>query len=1121
MEKYVKSFVSDSLPEFISSDNSTFKLFIEAYYEYLEKRNDQESLNVKDMFKAIDNPMAIVNNSTEYKDIDSTLDSFLDYFKREFLPIAVETSSVTDRVLIKKIRDVYLAKGSPKSYELLFRMLYNENIDIFETRDNIIEASEGKYLSFPIATFKVVNYSNNIDVLNFSLATLSHSVDNFDTDSDVATVLSGSILGKTGDSDKAFVISVQLNFAFTPDTTQIYRITDQNNNRIFIDVQPFLSLSGLTSTNDAPGYVEGDVIEVKSKSLNKTFNVVVDSVNNGPVTGLHIRDRGEFFKRGDSFVFTPNLPGQGSGGSATITEVDKNGRILQVDGYNVRTGKLNNGFLSDDFENVIVPVISGGSYTVLPDVSVNSAGTILQGFPYAKELTKPQGAIFSPVSTQIGTIADVSIFDRGYFADANDVVIQAPMNVTVEGRCEFQKGQLVVFQYLDQKNESFFNDSDRLDISIKIYKTVDSDTKYNIKTIRLPYSFDSELFQWQDSDFIIDSDNGLTTATTLWKQLVDSEDNFNYEVMKDSDQGFNVRLYNRFLNQLDSYHFNQLDNYTSNDSDYRFSWYNDYTDPKLGVDSEIAEWKNTNYFGIVNRISPTKKVLSLSAAINREFPTDSDLEAIDTVKNRLLRVAAFNIASDKIKVREKKPLANFVAFHSRAKYTPVLTTSGTTSKTFVNEDGFLNSLSGGVIQDNYFYSFYTYIIQSDLSIDLWRNKIKETLHPAGLLMFGETNLNQNVKVPLNIKGKSSAEVTDTKYTFDTMLDHYTDPKNPNRISADNIRYESNAFLFYDQTEPNLYAITASNFEIGYDEAIVSENGASWFDFEPMGLVRREKVNHDNFYNNYVNFDSDTFYRNITTQDSDGSGYVKVLFTNYKKYDGTVQDLYKKESRTRASYDPVHVASTKFIDPINDLYTVYDSDLPVGFHLRWTDDEDRTYSAIDYNRLKSKNDARTFKWFNTDRKKEMMFKKATDFNKAMRLNGSLTFTEQDGTVLTDFDAFERKWNEINSYRRDSEGWEINGYSSFIQNMKAKPRFLYTNYAEKRIQDYRKVKTPFKVIVWDNLDSDNIVWNAHYVTGEDSLLNSSEGILFDWYDTNQRPNLEEWRDPLSSMKGRKVK
>ena len=39
----------------------------------------------------------------------------------------------------------------------------------------------------------------------------------------------------------------------------------------------------------------------------------------------------------------------------------------------------------------------------------------------------------------------------------------------------------------------------------------------------------------------------------------------------------------------------------------------------------------------------------------------------------------------------------------------------------------LNSSSGGVVQDNYLYSSYTYIIQSNLSVDIWRNKIKETL----------------------------------------------------------------------------------------------------------------------------------------------------------------------------------------------------------------------------------------------------------------------------------------------------------------------------------------------------------------------------------------------------------
>ena len=1119
MQKVVKPFVSENLPEFVVSDNPNFTAFIEAYYEYLEKRNDSESLNVKELFKSIDNPAAVVNNSTDYKDIDNTLDGFLDYFKRELLPIAVDVNQVTDQFLVKKIRDVYLSKGSPKSFELLFRLLFAEDIDIFETRDNILEASEGKFLSFPLATFKVVNFSNRLSSLNFQLATLSHSDDSFTTDSDVALVLSSQILGKTADSDRASIISCQLNFNYPIDDSQVYRITDPNDKRIFIEVKPFLSLISLKAKNNAPGYIEGDVIEVKNLSLNRTFNVVVDSVNNGRVTGIHFRDRGEFFKVGDTFVFTPQSPGDGSGGQATVSEVDQHGRITAVDGFKVRTGKLNNGFLADDFENVIVPIIGGGSYKVLPDISTNTATTQNQGLPYTKTGTSGQGAIVSPVSNDIGTIADFTIFDRGYFADANDISVEAPMNVTLEDRSTFLKGQLVSFQYLQQKNESFRNDSDRLDISIKIRRTVDSDSKYNIRTIRLPFDFDSELFQWRDSDHVIDSDFGLSLITAGWQNKITRH--FNLEVMQDSDSGFKARVHNRFMDGLDYYHFNQLNSYKFNDSDYEFNWNIDYANPLLGVDSEIAEWKNTGFFGIVNRISKTKKIISLSKAPSRPFASDSDLNSFDVKKNTLIRVAAFSPSSNQIVIRENKPVANIVAFHSRANFEPILSSSGETTKTFINEDGFLNSLSGGVVQDNFFYSFHTYIIQSNLSIDLWRNKIKETLHPAGLLLFAETNLNAAVKVPVNITPKSIRETFHTNFTFDTMLDHYSDPALENRITADNTKHEANAFKFFNQTTANLFALTASTFERGKDVANVSEFGASWFDFEPVGLVRKEKVNHDNFFNNFLLFDSDTFMRNVTTQDSDSTGYVKGFITNYKKFNGTVQDLYKRESRTRRSYDPIQIASTKFIDPINDLYTVYDSDLPVGFHLRWSDSENHPYKAIDYNRLKTGNDNRTFKWFSTDRKREMLFSKNTDFNKAMRLDGTLSFTEQDGTVLKDFDAYERIWNEVNSFRADSDGWEINGFSSFIQNYKNKPRYLYTTYAKRVTPNFSKVKTPFKEIIWDNKDSDNILWSSHYNAPEDAILNNTPGSIYDWNHKNEKPGLEDWRDPITSMRGRKVK
>lgn len=1119
MSNNLKPFVSEHLPEFVVSDNPTFKLFLEAYYEFLEKRNDSEYTNVKNIYKAVDNPGAIVNNNNLNKDIDTTLDAFIRYFKKEVLPIAIDVSKVKDRFLIKKIRDVYLSKGSAKSFELLFRMLYNEKIDIYETRDNIMELSEGKYLAFPIATFKVINYGNNLSSINFALANLSHSDDSFATDSDIAICFSGQILGKTGDSDKNYVISVQLNNLIELHDSEVYRITDPDDSRIYIEVQPILSLSNLVAKNNAPGYIEGDVIQVKSRSLNRTFNVIVDNVNNGPVTGLHFRDRGEFFKVGDSFVFTPSSPSDGTGGSALVTGVDKNGRITEVDGYPLRTGVLNNGFLADDFENVIVPVISGGSYRVLPEVSINNSASISQGLPYSKTATKAQGPNFSPVSTQIGTISKFTIFDRGYFADKNDITIQAPMNITVEGLSVFDKGQLVAIQYLDQSNDSFLVDSDRLDFTIRLNKTVDSDTKYNVKTIRLPHDFDSEIFQWKDSDYLIDSDNGLTPATTKWKTAVSRH--LNTEILQDSDQGFKVRIYNRLINNLDSYHFNQLNSYVLNDSDFTFNWRNDFTDPRLAVDSEVAVWRNTGYFGIVNRVSPTKKIVSLLPAVNRSFPSDSDLNAFDDIKSRILRVVAYSPSRNNIIIKDNKPKANIIAYHSRAEFEPVLSTTGYTDKTFINEDGFLNSLSGGVIQDNYFYSYYTYIIQSNLSVDLWRDAVKKTLHPAGMHMFAETNINQSSTIPVNITATSGNEIFSAKFTFDNMLDHYSNPVLANRVTADNTRYESNAFLFYNQASVNLHALKASNYERGYDEAIVSEYGSSWFDYEPMGLVRKERVADTGFYNNYLNFDSDTMLRTVTTQDSDSDGYVKSLRLDYKKFNNTIQDFYKKESRTRRSYDPVEIVSTKFVDPINDLYTVYDSDLPVGFHLRWSDSEKDTFESIDYNRLKSVNDTRTFKWFNTDRKKEMMFKKAQDLNNAMRLDGTLTFIEQDGTKYTDIEAYEKKWNEINSWRKDSEGWQINGYSSFIQNYKAKPRFLYETYAKKRKPDYRKIKTPFKEIVWDNIDSDNILWNNHYNPPEDAILNSSKEAMFDWYYKNELNGTENWRDPRRSMNSRKVK
>ena len=104
----IASVVKRQLPEFIREDYPTFVAFVEAYYEFLQNQGV---------------------DLTQFRDIDKTLESFIDQFKKELaynLPIVVED----ERFLLSHIKDQYLAKGSEASYKLLFKLLYGKNVEL-------------------------------------------------------------------------------------------------------------------------------------------------------------------------------------------------------------------------------------------------------------------------------------------------------------------------------------------------------------------------------------------------------------------------------------------------------------------------------------------------------------------------------------------------------------------------------------------------------------------------------------------------------------------------------------------------------------------------------------------------------------------------------------------------------------------------------------------------------------------------------------------------------------------------------------------------------------------------------------------------------------------------------
>lgn len=123
--------VSGHLPSFVRAEYPQFVEFIEAYYRFLERTD-----NVHD----------VLLNSDEWRDIDNTLDVFIPEFKSQYAYDFPSDTELSTRRLIKYISQYYEAKGSENATELFFRIVLNSIATISYPGDNILRASDGKWV---------------------------------------------------------------------------------------------------------------------------------------------------------------------------------------------------------------------------------------------------------------------------------------------------------------------------------------------------------------------------------------------------------------------------------------------------------------------------------------------------------------------------------------------------------------------------------------------------------------------------------------------------------------------------------------------------------------------------------------------------------------------------------------------------------------------------------------------------------------------------------------------------------------------------------------------------------------------------------------------------------------
>lgn len=157
--------VSEHIPDFIRSDHPKFVTFIENYYEFLANNTIMQTSDNSDYYYGVDYASKAI---TDIHDIDTTdLDKFIESFRRQYATtFPSEVYALEDtRLLYKNILNFYRALGTEDSFKMLFRLLYNEEIEIYYPKEDILIASGGNY----IREVRVkVKYTDNIDKIKNS-----------------------------------------------------------------------------------------------------------------------------------------------------------------------------------------------------------------------------------------------------------------------------------------------------------------------------------------------------------------------------------------------------------------------------------------------------------------------------------------------------------------------------------------------------------------------------------------------------------------------------------------------------------------------------------------------------------------------------------------------------------------------------------------------------------------------------------------------------------------------------------------------------------------------------------------------------------------------------------------
>jgi len=127
------------IPEFIRNDYPKFASFIQKYYNFLDLDDSVST----ELGLSSQSPNYVLQELLDRLSVNHYHGDFIETLLQQYAIDFPLDKQVDSRLLVKRIRDYYEAKGSRKGVETFFRTVYGENVEVFKPSEYVLRASDG------------------------------------------------------------------------------------------------------------------------------------------------------------------------------------------------------------------------------------------------------------------------------------------------------------------------------------------------------------------------------------------------------------------------------------------------------------------------------------------------------------------------------------------------------------------------------------------------------------------------------------------------------------------------------------------------------------------------------------------------------------------------------------------------------------------------------------------------------------------------------------------------------------------------------------------------------------------------------------------------------------------